>query len=131
MHRAMPRGTKLANDQCAQSLALQAGGLAVSKLSRITNKSRMVVSKFLQDPQVYRAIKRSGPKPQLAPTMHKKLLFHMKIPNYFANELVQTLELLIRKKRYQAILHAEKPLQYRRPCRSSLLSPSHIERRIQ
>lgn len=100
-------------------------------MSQIIKEGPQYVYKFLRDLQAYCAIKRSGHRPRITPEIYRQLLQYSKTGDYSAIEMVQRMELLVKKKRVQTILKTEESFQYRRPREGPYLSPSHVERKLQ
>lgn len=96
------------------------------KVGQIIDKSSQVLFKLLRHMLKYCEIKRSGRKPRPVLWMNRMLLCYAMTEAYFADEMVQTLDLLMKKKHVKAGFQVEESFQDHRKCRGMYFSPLYI-----
>ena len=127
----MPRGKELSEQQIAQIEALQKAGHNISQISKIVGKSRKCVTNYLDSPSTYGINKRSGRPSSITDQQMRLLKREAKKGKSSAQQLVQSLELPVGKKRVQEILRKDEGIEWRRPKKGPSMTPEHIQKRLE
>lgn len=91
-------------------------------MSKVINKSRQIISKYLKDAHNYKSKNRTGTRWRISPTKHRLLLREARTGRYSAQELVMALNFPSKKKKIQEILRKVGTLQFWRQIKGHYLS---------
>ena len=127
----MGRNCALSETEKASIKVLNAEGLTVSAISTWLRRSRNVITKFLQNPDMYGVKKSPGRTPKLSPKARRLLLREASKTGLSSKKLQTSLKLNVTPRRVRHVLKESKDFAYKKRKTIQALTKLHKKKREQ
>ena len=126
----MPRGKQLSREERTAIFALSEGDHIVKNNFELAEKSRDVITKYLKDPDLYRALKRPRSPLKISPSGRRFTIRHASSNNTSPRQTRNDLGVLMTSRRVQHTLTSSPNLAYEKRKPSFELVATHEALRL-